>query len=92
MKGQLSMLLEGQVITGKAAMLCVTLLQWLPVCGQQDIVMMDQKYDKFLIMINFKNYEHVEKQRCPCVRSACNLLLRAGYQTIPLILKGNCSS
>lgn len=55
MIGQLSMLLEGQVITGKAAMLCVTLLQWFSACGQQDIVMMDQKYDKLLLMINIEN-------------------------------------
>lgn len=53
--GQLSMLLEGQIITRKAAMLCVTLLQWFPEGGQQDIVMMDRKYDNSLLMINIKN-------------------------------------
>lgn len=53
--GQLSVLLEGQVIAGKAAVLCVPLLQWLPYDGQQDTVMMDQKYDNFLLMINIKN-------------------------------------
>lgn len=50
--GQVSMLLEGQVIAGKAAMLCVTLC---PAGGQQGIAMMDQKYDRSLLMINAKN-------------------------------------